>query len=115
MAVTLTINSVSFKVPSSVNRDKNKVVVSKRSLNNKLLTDVWDFNKKETLVFSYSMLTNAQLATLEGWIDNGAFVVNLSDTDGYYTYNASSILTYNGYEESYAGYKTGVKITIQQI
>lgn len=115
MAVSLTINAVAFKTPSNISREKNRVVVSKRSLSGVLLTDIWDFTKKETLVFTYNLLTNAELVVLDTYIDNGAFVVALTDTDSFVTYNASSIITYNGYQESFAGYKKGVTITIEQI
>lgn len=115
MSVTLTINGTSFRRPNRIVRNKTKVVVSERSLNNTLLTDIIDFPKKETLVLYYNMLTNAERITLETWIDNGAFTVVISDASSFYTYNASSILSYDGYEESFAGYKTGVKVKIEQI
>ena len=115
MAVTLTINSTSFRTPNAISRIKNRVVVSQRSLNNTLLTDLWDYGKKDTLEFKYDMLTNAEMATLETWIDAGAFTVVIADPDDYYAYSASSILTYGGYSEDYSGYKTGVTVTVQQI
>lgn len=113
MAISLTINGTSFKAPNSIQRVKEKNVRRKRSLNGTLNTDILDFTKKETLIMNFDILTASQLSTLETWIDTGAYTVVITDTD--YAYNASSQLSYSGYDESFAGYKKGVKVTVQQI
>lgn len=115
MAVTLTINSVAFRTPNSVQRVKTRPVISRRSFNNTLLTQILDFSKKETLIMTFDLLTNAERITLETYIDTGAWTVVISDPSTFYTYNASSILTYSGYEEGYNGYKYNVQVRVQQI
>ena len=115
MSATLTINSVAFRTPNRVIRVKNRPVISRRSFNNTLVTQVLDFTKKETLILEFDLLTNAERVSLETYIDTGAYTVVISDTGSFYTYNASSILTYGGYEEGFGGYKYNVKVQVQQI
>ena len=109
----LTINAVSFKMPNGITRVKTRNVMSQRSVNGRLNTDIFSFAKKNEFVMDFSILTSAQLTTLEQWIDTGAFTVIITDTD--YAYNASSILSYSGHTESFAGYKTGVKVKVTEI
>lgn len=115
MAVTLTINGVAFRTPNSVQRVKKRTVISRRSFNNNLLTQILSFDKKDTLMLDYELLTNAERIALEAYIDTGAYPVVISDPDTFYTYNASSILTYSGYTEGFGGYKYNIKVKVEEI
>jgi hypothetical protein len=109
----LTINAVSFRMPNAIQRGEIRNVSQKRSVNGTLNTDIMSFAKKTEFTMQFNLLTTAELATLKTYIDTGAYTVIITDTD--YAYNASSILSFDGWEETYAGRKKGIKVKVQQI
>jgi hypothetical protein len=109
----LTINAVPFRMPNAIQRGEIRNVSQKRSVNNKLNTDIMSFPKKTEFTMSFDLLTTAELTTLKTYIDTGAYNVTITDTD--YAYNANSILSFGGWDETYAGRKKGIKVKVQEI
>lgn len=103
------INSVQFKAPSNLPRQIVKRVSTRRSVDNTLTVDVIDFNEKIEMVWEYNLLTSSELTTLLSY-NFGVYPVEC--TLAGYEFDIVAYIEVREYEESYAGYKKNIKVSI---
>jgi hypothetical protein len=115
MAITITINTVSVKTPSDLQRVDIKPISKKRGLKNGLKTDILDYDKKAIFDLYYGIINTTQYQVWKTYVDTGEVAVVITDTAGNESFTGTCIVSDEGYKASYAGYKKGYKIRLEQV
>jgi hypothetical protein len=108
------LNGSTFKTPNFISTPPFEVQKSEiRSADNTLTVDILT-GKKGIKKLTWTVLTTAELATLEALLDTGSYRVQCTKTGYEFDYNPAFI-TRSEYKEIYSGLHEGISVTVREV
>jgi hypothetical protein len=105
------INNVPFKPPANLPKSIYKRVDSWRAIDGTLTVDILDFGPKVEMIWEYERLTADEFNFLQEY-NFGVWPVLCTLTD--YEFDFNALIELREYEESFAGSKRKLKVSVKQ-
>ena len=113
--MSIIFNGESLKNPNQISEVPKVLVKSeKRSVNNTLTTDIFDFPSKKEYVLAWNYLTSAEFTTLMSYVDIGQIPVSSDIANHTFTFTLASVGLQSDVTHTYSGYRETVTLLIRE-